>query len=1131
MLNSAFGDTILTFDATDSSNYDLTESYGSNATVTTGQTNKRTPGYTVSGDGTPDISVKFAPVGNRDNANGNAPGDAGWQTHTGGAWAGGVAQLEAIQGASCTITFTPDNNDTAVILKDFNFIGDTNNDTYQYLIEVFEISDSGRISIYSFTTAEWVTDTTKPNSNAPTIDFGSLTGAYGSALEVVFTNLKGPRGNMAIDNFRFAQVIDTSPKRLEIAQGSSKTVASYTDTGFNDSLGVTNNGTLFVNLPGAPDPGSPNGLLIKDLRGSNSGALIDTSGSTTNSVVTLTDDGDPAHLNGAYAGSIKGKAQIVKGGNSSYNLIVGGNVEASKLTINTGKLEVDGNLGISGDVIVNGGTTLVTHGQNSQVNGTLQVDGNWTPGDNSGMTANAVILNSSVSLQNGSRLSGNTITLNNSTLSVNGNPSAVTAGALALNNGNVNLSNGAVMTAGSISGSGTTTLSQGTLNLNTASTLDSKIKGNGTLNVQSGNLALGTTGELDRGIMLNLAQPASFTVDSANDAKNIIAGINGEGTLIMKGGTLQIKGQGTDFRGQFSQQGTDPGTVDYSGPGTQTWTGAGADFVNITQSGSGKTVLSNTADITYGDVRLASGTMEINNNLNSSSLTLGNNTAFLMTPQGGAPISPVVHTGDLSFGANGQATIYFDTAAMTSGTAFFTATGAVTQPTGGTFLFDLQAVGKNWVDEQYTLTLVDGNAPFDANAYRFKFNNLLTVMGYALANVNYDSGIKLTLQKSTENFLLPYANSSNASEAARSLWNAKENTSTDGVITSIVTSLLTSNATPEEINASLASFAGSSTTALLGSTRDDLYQQVRSIRNRATQMGLTPGYAYSDIPYFNAWIQGNGGWNRVDESGDKAGYTLDTWGGTAGFDVNVSQALTIGTAFTANHNRLKTKSYDYATGDNEALYANIFARLQIRDWTQILVITGAWNDINLDRNVSITGMDTIRSQGDTNGKSFGAFYETTYDFKLNRDKTTVLQPLFNASLYRTTIDSYTEHGAGDASMHVSGLNATHGRAGIGARLLGVFGTNLLGRATYGEVRAQAIQDYGDKTDAAFLAPVGSLNSGMTVYGTKAGRTGAQIGAGIAIPIAFDGTFYVDLDAEFKSHASNFTGNVGYRYNF
>ncbi len=195
-----------------------------------------------------------------------------------------------------------------------------------------------------------------------------------------------------------------------------------------------------------------------------------------------------------------------------------------------------------------------------------------------------------------------------------------------------------------------------------------------------------------------------------------------------------------------------------------------------------------------------------------------------------------------------------------------------------------------------------------------------------------------------------------------------------------------------------------------------------------------------------------------------------------------------------------------------------------------MILTGGWNDAKLNRTVNY-GEGSYRTQGNTNGWGFGAMYELTYDVYLNEDKSSILQPLANASVVTTRMDGYTETGAGNAGLNVGKQEWTTGTVALGGRWMGLIGSNIFGREALAEFRVNAAQDMGDhrgKTGVGFLANPGYT---QTVRGAKVGTTALQIGAGLSVPVGTQGTVFINGNADFRDGANSVNGSVGYRYDF
>ena len=100
-------------------------------------------------------------------------------------------------------------------------------------------------------------------------------------------------------------------------------------------------------------------------------------------------------------------------------------------------------------------------------------------------------------------------------------------------------------------------------------------------------------------------------------------------------------------------------------------------------------------------------------------------------------------------------------------------------------------------------------------------------------------------------------------------------------------------------------------------------------------------------------------------------------------------------------------------------------------------------------------------------------YELTYDVYLNEDRSSILQPLANASVVTTRMDGYTETGAGNAGLNVGKQEWTTGTVALGGRWMGLIGSNIFGREALAEFRVNAAQDMGDRRGETNVALLGN----------------------------------------------------------
>jgi outer membrane autotransporter protein len=368
----------------------------------------------------------------------------------------------------------------------------------------------------------------------------------------------------------------------------------------------------------------------------------------------------------------------------------------------------------------------------------------------------------------------------------------------------------------------------------------------------------------------------------------------------------------------------------------------------------------------------------------------------------------------------------------------------------------------------------------------------------------------------------------NAGAGAELLWNDRFDALASGSpLSDVFTAAVDQQAAGDSaaLSKTLAAVAGSTVNSAGTAQRDALRDQLGTIRDRALAVS-TDG---SQLGH-HFWIEGNGGYNHVRTQSDKGGYKLSTWGGTVGADLEATKDLTLGLAFTANYGDLRATAADRTTGDLDSYYLNLFAHYQKNAWGHTLVVTGTTTDADLDRTVDY-GAGAYKTNGSTDGYGIGALYELTYDVALNDKGTSLLQPLFDASVVHTSLDGYTETGAGDAGLKVGKQDWTTASLAVGARWSGTFGTKTVGRTLFGELRTAVSQDFGDKQGKTAVALSGAPDFSQNVYGAKQGSTAWQIGGGISTNVGQQGTVYANAGAEFRNDANSVRGNVGYRFKF
>ena len=662
----------------------------------------------------------------------------------------------------------------------------------------------------------------------------------------------------------------------------------------------------------------------------------------------------------------------------------------------------------------------------------------------------------------------------------------------------------------------------GTLKTAGDSTLDqaTTISGAGRLNVQEGSsLTLaGEAGLFGTSVTLNGTLSLSGTGE-----KSILA-LSGAGTLALNGNALSVT-SASAVNGSFSGTLDGEGSIDVSGKVTQVMQ-TGSSTYDLGVRGGGTLVLKGTSAapaLDYRNVTVgASGTLRIeaigngagdpNTTLNVGSVDFqsGSMTEFVYNLSAADPFGSAMLTADSITIGNGAG---FTLANMTGNTGL------------GTY-DNLDGV------VLMTADAIDGMA--EGESMSVGTSGLFAVYYKDATMVREGNNIVLNATVQQDNIFKPAVNSHNSGAGSELLWGARNNldaTSQLGQVMNAISTMVTGS-NPDLAGASraLAAVAGSTVNALGTAQKDALRDQMGWIRNRTTLMGVNPAYVNEDLPYFHMWMEGTGSYAKLDTRGDESGYQLTTWGGTVGMDVDLSDHFTMGAAFTANYGDLTASAADSADGHLDSYYANLFGRYQSKRWAHTLILTGGWNDAKLNRTVNY-GEGSYRTQGNTSGWGFGAMYELTYDVYLNEDKSSILQPLANASVVTTRMDGYTETGAGNAGLNVGKQEWTTGTVALGGRWMGLVGSNIFGREALAEFRVNAAQDMGDRRGETNVALLGNPGFTQRVRGAKVGTTALQIGAGLSVPVGTQGTVFINGNADFRDGANSVNGSVGYRYDF
>lgn len=327
----------------------------------------------------------------------------------------------------------------------------------------------------------------------------------------------------------------------------------------------------------------------------------------------------------------------------------------------------------------------------------------------------------------------------------------------------------------------------------------------------------------------------------------------------------------------------------------------------------------------------------------------------------------------------------------------------------------------------------------------------------------------------------------------------------------------------------MAAVAGANATAMGMAFAGDVQRQLKAIRNRTTTMGVNDAYVNPDMPYFNAWVNAEGSYRSLEQDSTYAGYEFNSWGGTLGFDADITPNWTAGLALTAMYGSLTAKSAEMAEGDLNTYYVTAFARYAPSAWAHTFVASVGMADASLDRTVSYSG-GSYRTGGDTDGYGFGLMYELGYTVPLDEDGQSALQPVFNITYTHSNLGAYSE--SGDMAVRFGDQTMDTLTLGLGLRAQTTIGENIYNRTSLLEGRVLAKCDIGDRSSSASAALAALGRTAGEVESAEVGAFGVELGAGLTIPVGQEGgSLFFDASLELRADYTNVNATVGYRINF
>ncbi len=345
---------------------------------------------------------------------------------------------------------------------------------------------------------------------------------------------------------------------------------------------------------------------------------------------------------------------------------------------------------------------------------------------------------------------------------------------------------------------------------------------------------------------------------------------------------------------------------------------------------------------------------------------------------------------------------------------------------------------------------------------------------------------------------------------------------------------------PAEARRALAAVAGSTLTSLSAAQSAALRNQMGRVRDHALQAGRLRCAGNDDEataqqrPCRNShvWVEGTSFFSEQHSVGDESGYRLNSWGGAVGIDAQVDAHWSVGVSLSASYGDLEARAADYAKGDLDTYTVSFWSQAKNGRWGNTLLFTLGTNEADLKRTVNY-GAGSYTATSNTSGSSLGAMWEVTYDLHPVKDnKSNILQPLFNVAVMHTSMDGFSEGNAGGVGLTTEKQTRDTVTLGLGLRWLAAINSaKAINRTVTTELHANVAQDLGDRRSVANVALLADPSYTQNVYGSKAGSTAFQFGAGVNVPMTPNSQIYVNAGGELREHANAWNAALGVRMGF
>jgi outer membrane autotransporter protein len=258
------------------------------------------------------------------------------------------------------------------------------------------------------------------------------------------------------------------------------------------------------------------------------------------------------------------------------------------------------------------------------------------------------------------------------------------------------------------------------------------------------------------------------------------------------------------------------------------------------------------------------------------------------------------------------------------------------------------------------------------------------------------------------------------------------------------------------------------------------------------------------------WLRGTGSYGEIDGTRNASGAHYNASGTATGIDFNLDDALTLGAAFGYSTTGAGVDQGDLEVDSYQAAF---YGRWLLDDGYYASGIAGfGYHDIDAKRGINV-GISSSTAKADYDAWTGNVAVEAGRTLVLNqRTRVTPLAGLEYAHINR---ESFTEHGAGAADLHVSRDQQDSLRSALGARLEHSWTTSN-GSRIQPTIELAWLHEFMDNEAGLRAGFAPAPGASFAVSGPELNRDRARIGLGLDVQVNETASLRLGYQGEFAS---------------